>query len=454
MKRQILTYLAVWVANVALSMNPLQADEFSDQRAFHWHQWRGPQATGVAPQGDPPTHWSDKTNVKWKVAIPGRGTSTPVIWGDRVFLMTAINTGRQDEQLASESAAGSKVRSRDNRVPSEYHQFVVLCLDRNTGNTLWRRVACEVVPHERHHPTNSFVAASPITNGKFVYCSFGSRGVYCYDMDGNPQWTADLGQFEIKFSFGEGASPALYRDSLIVNCDHEGESFITALDASTGKPKWKVARDEKSTWNTPLVAEYKGRAQVLVNGAVKARSYDLATGDLLWEYGGRPGVDAIPSPLHFGEVAIFVSGLKDDPAYAIPLSSSGDLREFNGIAWSHTEGTPQIATPVLVGDRLFFTKDRAGIMTCLNAHTGEVIMARQRLPGLDDVYPSPVAAAGRVYFSDRKGATVVVDATADDLVILAENKLDDTIVGSPAIVGRQMFVRGEQGLYCILEDAE
>ena len=430
------------------------ADEFSEQRLANWHQWRGPEATGVAPHGDPPTHWDDETNIKWKVPVPGRGTSTPVIWGDRIFLMTAIKTDRQAEEAAEEAANVGRPgerRSGGRSSPTNYHQFVVLCLDRRTGQTLWQKIACEVVPHQGHHPTSSFVAASPITNGNFVYCSFGSRGLYCYDMEGNLQWKAELGQFRIKFGFGEGSSPALYENTLVVNCDHEGESFITALDATTGRPKWNEPRVEDSTWNTPLVAEYNGRPQVLVNGAKAARSYDLQTGRLRWEYSGRAGVDAIPSPLRLGELAIFVSGLRGNPAYAIPLSSSGDLTEGERIAWKHTEGTPQVSTPVLVGERLYFTKDRAGILTCLNARTGDVIFERERLPGLDNMYPSPVTAAGRIYFTDRNGGTVVIDATADELRVLDECRLTDTIVGSPAIVGREIFIRGEQTLYCIAE---
>jgi outer membrane protein assembly factor BamB len=269
-------------------------------------------------------------------------------------------------------------------------------------------------------------------------------------MEGDFKWKADLATLDIKFSFGEGASPALYQDALIINCDHEGESFITALETTTGNPKWRVPRDEKSTWNTPLVVDYHGRVQVLVNGAVAARSYDFETGELIWEHGGPPGVDAIPSPLRFGDLVIFVTGLRGAPAYAIPLKSAGQLSDAD-LAWKHTEGTPQIATPVLVGDRLFFTKGRTGILTCLGARTGQVIMEGKRLPGLDDIYPSPVAAAGRIYFTGRNGATTVIDATADDIVVLAQNKLDDTIVGSPAIVGREMFIRGEKFLYCIAE---
>ena len=383
------------------------------------------------------------------MAIPGRGTSTPIVWGDRIFLMTAIKTDREAEPAASEAADGERRGGRSR--PTNYYQFVVLCLDRATGETVWQQIACEVVPHQGHHPTSTFVAASPITDGRHVYCSFGSRGIYCYDMDGNRRWRADLGQFDIKFGFGEGSSPALYGDRLVVKCDHEKGSFIAALDTASGEPRWKVPREEKSTWNTPLVTEYNGRVQVVTSGAVALRSYDLKNGELIWELGGRPGVDAIPSPLRLDDLAVLVSGFRNKPAFGIPFGSSGDVSNSEPGMWQHADGTPQIATPVLVGERLYFTKDRAGIVTCLNARTGNMIFAQKRLPALDDLYPSPVAAAGRVYFTDRNGATVVIDATAEDVVVLAENQLAEKVVGSPAIVGREIFIRGEQSLYCIAE---
>jgi len=424
---------AVW--SIALSA---QADDFAAKRLVNWHQWRGPDATGVAPHGDPPINWDEKTHIKWKTAIPGTGLSTPVIWGDRIFSLTALKTDRQPKTKASEGKA-----------PQSNHQFLILCLDRRTGGILWQRLPCEAVPHEGHAGTSSYANASPVTDGRYVYASFGSRGIYSYDMEGVQQWKADLGKFSIKYAFGEGSSPALYQDTLIVNCDHEQQSFITALDARTGKPKWRVPRDEKSTWNTPLVTEHKGQILVLVNGANRARSYDLANGELIWQYGEKPGVDAIPSPMRINDLAIFISGLRGDPVYAVPLGSSGDLSSTDRLAWRHARGGSQISSAVLLGSRLFFIRGRTGVLTCLDARNGAVIIDQQRLPALNEIYASAVATAGRVYFTSRNGVTVVLDATANEVRILAENHLDATISASPAIVGREIFIRGEKNLYCI-----
>jgi len=497
MTQRTVVGVVVWMAAIGWMSSALLADEFSDQRLANWHQWRGPIATGVAPLGDPPTNWDESTNIKWKVAIPGRGTSTPVVWGNRIFILTAIKTDRVREEASAGTASDGQVRpaaftengeaapqspqppqegrpaagERDNsgrgegrgrgpgrggfrfgggEPPTNYHQFVVLCLDRHTGRTMWEKVACEAVPHEGHHGTASFAPASPVTDGRRVYCSFGSRGIYCYDMNGNQQWSAPLTEMRIKMGFGEGSSPALHGDTLIVNCDHEGDSFIVALDAASGREKWRIPRDEETTWNTPLIAEHDGRAQVVVSGTKRVRSYDLATGELLWECGGQTD-NVIPSPMQLDDLAICISGFRSYAAYAIPLDATGDVTDTDQIAWRHNEGTPYVSSAALVGERLYFTKDRAAILTCLNARTGDVIIDQKRLPALDDLYASPVAAAGRLYVTSRNGATVVLDATADEVNVLAENQLDETIDASPAIVGREIFVRGDKSLYCIAE---
>jgi outer membrane protein assembly factor BamB len=335
--------------------------------------------------------------------------------------------------------------------PTNFHQFVVLCLDRRTGRTLWQQIANEAVPHEGHHATGSFAAGSPVTDGRYVYASFGSYGTYCYDMDGNLRWQTDLGDMQTRNSFGEGSSPVLAGDTLVVNWDHEGDSNIFALDARTGDIKWQKPRDERTSWNTPLVAEYNGRTQVITNGTNRARSYDLATGELLWECGGQTD-NPIPSPLRLGDLAICISGFRGYAAIAIPLDSTGDLTDTDQPAWRLNKGTPYVSSAALVGDRLYFTKDRSGIMSCVDARSGEVIIDQKRLPGLDDIYASPVAAAGRVYFTGRNGNTVAVDAAADELRVVAENHLDETIDASPAIVGREMFLRGERSLYCVAAD--
>ena len=340
------------------------ADEYDSARAANWHQWRGPDATGTAPQGDPPTNWDEQTNIKWKVAIPGRGSASPIVWGDRIFILTAIKTDRQAEpaedatvgvrddrfQFAVTNAEAADSPRADRTVvrlaqlgdneqpaaqeqperrgrgegrgrggrggrgggrggfgrgapPTNFYQFVVLCLDRRTGQTIWQQIANESVPHEGHHQTGSFASGSPITDGRNVYALFGSYGVYCYDMNGNLQWSKDLGDMQTRNGFGEGASPALDGDTLVVNWDHEGDSKIYALDARTGDVKWEKPRDERTTWNTPLVAEYNGRTQVITNGTNRSRSYDLATGELLWECGGQTD-NPIPSPMRLDDLAV------------------------------------------------------------------------------------------------------------------------------------------------------
>jgi outer membrane protein assembly factor BamB len=327
----------------------------------------------------------------------------------------------------------------------------VLCLDKNTGETLWQRTATVQVPHEGHHQTGSFAAGSPITDGKHVYCSFGSFGIYCYDMDGNLQWQKDLGDMRMRASFGEGASPALDGETLVINWDHEDGSKVFALDARSGEIKWQRDRDEASTWNTPLVTEYDGRKQVILNGQTRVRSYDLETGELIWECGGQTG-NPIPSPMRHGDNAICVSGFRGAAAYAIPLSSEGDLTDTDRIAWKHTKGTPYVCCPAIIGERIWFTKDRAAIVSCLNVNTGQPIVDQKRLPALDDMYASPVGVADRVYFTGRNGATVVLDATKDEVKVLAENQLDEVFDASPAIVGDEIFLRGEKSLYCIAQD--
>jgi outer membrane protein assembly factor BamB len=437
----------------------------ADEVATNWHQWRGPTATGVAPHGDPPSNWDEQTNIKWKVAIPGRGSSTPVIWGDRIFILTATKNHRpagasaateaesrfRQVALSQSGAPTGRLAQAAQAEPANLQRFVVLCIDRRNGQTLWQHVANEAVPHEGHHPTGSFAAGSPVTDGENVYVTFGSYGIYCYDMNGNQKWSRDLGDMQTRNSFGEGCSPVLYGDTLVVNWDHEGESKIFALDARTGNTKWEKPRDERTTWNTPLITEYNGRTQVIANGATRVRSYDLNTGELIWECGGQTD-NPIPSPMRLDDLAICISGFRGYAAYAIPLGSTGDLTDTEQPAWRLDEGTPYVSSAALVGDRLFFTKDRSGIMSCVNARSGEVIIDQKRLPGLDDLYASPVAAAGRVYFTARNGNTVVVDAAADELRILAENHLDDTIDASPAIVGSEMFIRGEKNLYCLAAD--
>ena len=413
----------------------------------NWPQFRGPLASGVAPQGDPPTEWSETKNVRWKVAVPGVGSSTPVIWGDKVFLLTAIETERKDPALPDPK--DQPMRQFGIVFPNKFHKFDVLCLDRATGKPLWQKTAAELVPHEGHHPDNDFASATPVTDGKHLWASFGSRGVYCYDLAGNLKWQKDFGDLTTRLSFGEGSSPALHGDTLVTNWDHDGQSFIVAQNALTGDVLWRKDRDEKSAWATPLIVEGHGRTQVVTSASNKVRSYDLKTGELLWECGGQVG-NVTPAPVTDGKLVFCMSGYRGSALYALPLDQSGDLTGTDKIAWKADRGTPYVPSPLLYDQRLYFTQSNDGLLSCLDAATGKVLIDRQRLPGIRRVYASPVGAAGRVYLTSRDGTTLVI-RHADAFEVLATNKLDDDIDASPAIVGKELFLRGMKYLYCLGE---
>jgi outer membrane protein assembly factor BamB len=415
------------------------------ERLDNWGAWRGPNGDGSAPRGDPPVKWDEKTNVKWKAAVPGRGSSTPVAWGDRVFLLTAIDTGRK--AAAADLPKADPRFDKKTQAPQTYHQFVVLCYDRRSGKELWRHTAAEAVPHEGHHPTHTYAGYSPVTDGRRLYVHFGSQGVHCYDLDGKRLWRRDLGRLQTRLGWGEGGAPALWGDTLVVGRDQEQGSYIVALDAKTGATRWKVDRDETTQWATPLVTEYQGKVQVITNATQRVRSYDLETGKLIWECGGQT-VNAIPSPVRFEGLAICVSGYRGSAALAIPLGSTGDVTDGDKVAWRYDRGTPYVPSPLLYQGRLYFTQMNDALLTVLDARTGKVLTDRQRLKGVSGFYASPVGAAGRVYFVGRNGTAVVLEA-GDKPEVLAVNRLDDPTDASPAVVGKQLFLRGEKHLYCL-----
>lgn len=410
-----------------------------------WGQWRGPLGTGVSPSADPPTTWDKKTNVKWKVDLPGRGSSTPVVWGDKVFLATAVKSDRAVK--AEDLPTVDPKLQRKTEAPQSFYQFVVMAFDRNTGKELWKQVANEKVPHEGHHPTHSYAGGSPATDGKRLYVSFGSFGTFAYDLDGKKLWERDFGRLNTRLGWGEAVTPVVHGDSLLLNLDQETNSKLVCLDAATGKDRWVADRDEKTTWHTPLVVEHEGKTLVVTNGTTKARAYDLTTGKVVWEVGGMT-VNPIPSPVAADGVAYIMSGYRGAAAVAVPLNSTDDLRDPTQVAWRHGKGTPYVPSPLLYNGRLWFTEANTQVLTTLDAKTGKVQIERERLPGMQSFYASPVAAAGRIYFVDRQGTTVVLK-DGDTLEVLATNKLDDPIDATPAIAGKQLFLRSATALYCI-----
>ena len=419
----------------------------SASAADNWPHWRGPNADGsAAPTADPPVKWDAKTNIAWKVELSGKGSATPVVWGDRVFVLTAIKTDRVAK--ADELPPADPKFKVNTTPPKNFYKFVVLCFDRRNGNKLWEKVAAEMVPHEGTHETHSYAAGSPTTDGKLLYASFGSFGTYAYDFDGNLKWSrTDLGRLRTRLGWGEAVTPVVSGGALLLNYDQEAASKLYCLDASNGQTKWKADRDEKTTWSTPLVVDHAGKMQAVTNGTTRVRSYDLATGEIVWQAGGMT-VNPIPSPVKYGENVICVSGYKGAAAVSIPLSAKGDLGEKGNVNWRHTAGTPYVPSPVLVGDLLYFTQTNDSLLTVLNAKTGKVVIDKERLPGVKSFYASPMSAAGRVYFVDRTGTTIVIKS-GEGLDVLSVNKLDDLIDASPVAVGKQLFLRGEKYLYCI-----
>ena len=426
-------------------LTPLIASE-----AQNWPHWRGPLDTGEAPHANPPVTWSEQENVRWKVALPGRGASTPVVWDQKVFIQTAIATGEKPEGTESEQGEGTGRGGRGGfgiSKPSEIYQFVLLCLDRKTGQTLWQRVAREEVPHEGHHEDHGFASHSPITDGERVYSYFGSRGLHCYDMDGNPIWSKDLGRMETLISFGEGSSPTLHGEFLVINWDHQGEDFIAAFNKRTGAEVWRQDRDEPTSWATPIVVVHEGKAQVISSATSKVRSYDLASGELIWECGPLTA-NVIPSPVASEGMVYATSGFRGNRFLAIKLGGEGDLSETEHVVWTHHRQTPYVPSPLLYRGKLYFFSKNDGILSCLDARTGEVLIDAERLEGLRGVYSSPVGAGGRVYLLGRNGVTLVLSGSGE-LEVLATNELDDHFEASPAPVGDELFLRGQKSLYCI-----
>jgi outer membrane protein assembly factor BamB len=431
---------ALLIAVLSFNSVALAEDGTSDQ-PLHWPQWRGPQANGVAKNSNPPIHWSPTKNIKWKIPIPGQGSATPIVWKEQIFVVTAIET---DRVAATPPQADERAKTQP---PAAYYQFVVLCVDRRSGKQIWRQVACEEVPHEGKHHTNSYASASPTTDGRRLYVSFGSRGIYCYDLQGQLLWTRDLGDMRTRYGWGEATSPVVHGDCLVINWDHEDQSFIEVLDAATGETNWKADRDEPTSWATPLIVETTDRTQVIANGTNRVRSYDLATSEVIWECGGQ-SVNAIPSPILAGETVYCMSGYRSSAALAIPLTATGDITDTDQVLWHHRQGTPYVPSPIIYDDHIYFTGSNTGILSCLDIHSGKPIFERQRLPELKSVYASPVAADGRIYFTDRDGTTVVIRHSRE-LEVVAINKLAEPIDASPAIVGNQLFLRAANHLYCI-----
>ncbi len=425
--------LLAWMSGAVLCAHGATGDAF-------WPQWRGPLCTGEAPLADPPLHWSETNNVKWKTPIPGEGDATPIVWDQRIFLLTAL------------PATGSGGALTSSETPQSAYRFTVLCLNRADGKILWQKVAREEIPHEGHQENNTYASASPVTDGMALIAYFGSRGLYCYDLDGNLKWQKDFGKMKTRMGFGEGASAALSGGTVIVNWDSETGGFIAALDKATGRELWRTERDEATGWSTPLVVETGGQKQVVVNATKAVRAYDLATGKEIWSCRGQTP-NAIPSPVAAGGVVYLTSGFRGAALQAIRLGGTGDLTESASVIWSHAKNTPYVPSPLLTAGLIYAVKGNDAILSCFDAATGQPRFEAERLEAIHSIYASPVCAKDRLYVMGRDGACVVL-RKGPNLETLAVNTLAEGHTdASMALAGNEAFVRTGQSLYCLAEPA-
>jgi len=435
--------------------------------ADDWASWRGPDNNGVA-RSDAPLNWSDTENIKWKAAIPGRGNSSPIVWGDKIFLTTAIPTGTAAARpvqpvqgpppgiLAQRRGAprgrGGARGGPGGGSPQTEHRFVVLCLDKNSGEVLWEQTAITATPHEGFHQEfGSFASGTPVTDGERVYAFFGSRGLYAYDLEGTLAWKKDFGvQMRMRNEFGEGAAPTLHGDVLLLKFDHTGDSFIAAVNKNTGEELWRQSRDENDSWSAPLVLEHEGRLQAIVAASNKARSYDLKTGELIWECAGL-GANQIPMPVAADGIVYVMSGYQSPNLLAIRLGGTGDITGTDAVLWTQDRGLSYVSSPVLADGKLYVL-NQSGMLSCFDAKTGEPYYHQQRLPKPYSFKSSLVAADGKLYMASENDDTVVV-GLGENLEILATNTLTGQIfLASPAIVDGDIFLRSTTTLYAIGAD--
>jgi len=403
--------------------------------AQNWPQWRGPLATGEALSGNPPIEWGEQKNVRWKIRLSGTGHSTPAIWEQTIFITAA-------ESTESDAVSGGIVTAK------KPVKFLVIAVDRETGKVKWERIAREEVPHQTRNNMGAWATASPMTDGERVYAFFGSRGLYCYTFEGKLIWEKDFGDMDTQGDMGEGASPALYKNKLIVQWDHLGEDFIAALEASTGQEIWRKKRDERISWTTPLVVEDAGRIQVITVAEEWIQSYDMTNGDVIWKTEGTK-YGNISTPVAAEGIVYVGSGLQSGKISAVRLNGAeGDITGSSSILWSYEEYYPYVPSPLFLGGLLYFTKGEVGFLTCLDAATGQAHYSNTRLNGISHIFASPSGVQDKVYFLGRDGVTIVI-RSGSEFHVLSKNTLDDKFDASPVIVGDEIYLRGHQYLYCI-----
>lgn len=447
MSRRILTVTAVLIL---LSLAT---------QAQNWPQFRGPLASGMTEGKPAPTQWDAEknTNLAWKVEIPGLAHASPIVWGDRVFVTTAVSS---DPKSVFRSGLYGDVDSAEDL---SKHSWRVYCLDKKTGKILWEKIAHEGVPRTKRHIKSSFASSSPVTDGKYVVAFFGSEGLYCYDLKGNLKWQQDLGVldggwfFDPDYQWGTASSPIIYKDMVIVQCDVQKGSFIGAYRLKDGKQVWRTEREEIPSWGTPTIYEGRARTELITNATKFIRAYDPLTGKELWRMSGNPEITAT-TPIARDELIYICNGYRPNrPIYAIRAGATGDISLKDGketndfVLWSKQRGGTYMPTPVLLGEHLY-TCENNGVLTAWLARTGERVW-QQRIADKGGSYSaSPVISDGKIYLSSEDGEVHVVRAGAK-YELLATNPVGEVIMATPAISDGMIFVRGQHHLFAFAETA-
>jgi outer membrane protein assembly factor BamB len=420
-----------------------------------WAKWRGPKDDGMA-RGDAPLEWSDTKNIAWKLKIPGKGHSSPIVYGDKIFLTSAIAVETPAPAAPAEAPGGSGPGGGGRRggmtpggAKGVTHKFMVYCIDKRTGKMIWEREAAAMAPHEGYHNRyGSYASNTPATDGKSLYAFFGSFGLYAFDLDGKPLWKKPFPAQRMRMEFGEGVPLTLHEDRLMVKLDSEQDSFMVVLDKATGKELWRVTREERSSWSPPLVVTVAGKKQIVTSATTRTRGYDWDTGKVVWECAGL-GANVIPAPVLVDPTTIIVmSGFRDPNLQAIRLDKQGDLSGTDSILWQNQRGNSYTPSPVLYQGNLYFLTDN-GQLSCFDAKTGKPHYHQQRLPKPYNFKASPVGANGKLYLASEEGDVIVVKLDPK-YEVLATNTLENaSFIATPAIVDGSIYLRSQDTLYAI-----
>ena len=449
-------WLVLLIALVPGSAGPARAGA-PETSGSHWPQFRGAHASGVADGAQLPDAWdaAGGKGILWKARIPGLAHSSPVVWGEQVFVTTAVSSradasfkpGLYGEGTASEDVSEQK--------------WELMSLDRRTGRVLWERVAYQGVPKEKRHIKATYANATPATDGRYIVAFFGSQGVYAYDLAGNLKWKRDLGRLnngaydDPSYEWGTASSPILYRDLAIVQCDQQKDSFLVALRLKDGSEAWRTSRDELPSWATPNVfpGSGKGGPELVTNAPKFIRGYDPETGRELWRLGRSSNITA-PTPVFDGDLIVVASGRRPNaPIFVVKAGARGDITLPEGatsggsVVWTKEKAGSYMPTPLVYGRELYVLKNQ-GILTCYDLRTGE-LRYEQRLPDVTSGFSaSPVAADGKLYLASEDGDVLVVKA-GPSFSLVGRNPMGEPLMATPAISGRLLLVRGERELVAI-----